>query len=195
MDALFYFVLFLALSGRSSATYCLCKDGAGDQALQKSIDYACGAGADCTPILQNGACYNPNTVKAHCDWAVNSYFQRKGQGAGTCDFSGTATQSANPPTTVAAGCTYPSSASTSSPGPTTGGTTTPTTGSTTPTTGGTTTTPTTTTPSSVFGTGLGPSGTGLENNGVAPFSIKDINFFLAYKVALCFSGLSLLLWA
>ena len=79
------------------ATYCLCKDG-GEQVLQKTLDYACGAGADCTPILQNGACYNPNTVKDHCNYAVNSYFQRKGQATGSCDFSGTATVSANPPT-------------------------------------------------------------------------------------------------
>ncbi|KAE8732909.1 Chaperone DnaJ-domain superfamily protein [Hibiscus syriacus] len=35
------------MTGRSSATYCLCKDGVGDQMLQKTLDYACGAGADC----------------------------------------------------------------------------------------------------------------------------------------------------
>lgn len=81
----------------TGATYCLCKDGLGDQALQKTLDYACGAGADCTAILQNGGCYNPNTVKGHCNYAVNSYFQRKGQVTGSCDFSGTATVSANPP--------------------------------------------------------------------------------------------------
>lgn len=61
--------------------------------LQKALDYACGAGAECGPILQNGVCYNPNTVKSHCDYAVNSYFQRKGQVTGSCDFSGAATTS------------------------------------------------------------------------------------------------------
>ena len=79
------------------ALYCVCKDGVGDQALQKAIDYACGAGADCTPILQNGACFQPNTVKDHCNYAVNSYFQRKGQAQGSCDFSGAATPSQTPP--------------------------------------------------------------------------------------------------
>lgn len=77
--------------------YCVCKDGLSDQALQKALDYACGAGADCSPILQNGACYQPNTVKSHCDYAVNSYFQRKGQGAGSCDFAGTAMTSTSAP--------------------------------------------------------------------------------------------------
>ncbi|WVZ24483.1 hypothetical protein V8G54_003027 [Vigna mungo] len=103
-----YLVLFLALTRRSSALYCLCKDGVGDQALQKAIDYACGAGADCTPILQNGACYQPNTVKDHCNYAVNSYYQRKGNAQGTCDFAGAATTSANPPA-ASSGCVYPSS--------------------------------------------------------------------------------------
>lgn len=79
------------------ATYCLCKDGLSDAALQKSLDYACGAGADCTQILQSGACFQPNTVKDHCSYAVNSYYQKKGQAVGSCDFSGTATTSANPP--------------------------------------------------------------------------------------------------
>ncbi|XP_010527958.1 PREDICTED: PLASMODESMATA CALLOSE-BINDING PROTEIN 3 [Tarenaya hassleriana] len=100
--------LLLASTSYSSATYCLCRDGVGEKQLQTSLDYACGAGADCTPILQNGACYQPNTVKSHCDWAVNSYFQRAGQVSGSCNFSNTATLSTNPPTVVT-GCVYPSS--------------------------------------------------------------------------------------
>ncbi|XP_052725854.1 PLASMODESMATA CALLOSE-BINDING PROTEIN 3 isoform X3 [Vigna angularis] len=108
MTLVMYFVLFLAFTGHSSALYCVCKDGVGDQALQKAIDYACGAGADCSPIIQNGACYQPNTVKDHCNYAVNSYFQRKGQAQGSCDFAGAATQSQNPPTSAST-CVYPSS--------------------------------------------------------------------------------------
>ncbi|RWW20123.1 hypothetical protein GW17_00015783 [Ensete ventricosum] len=50
----------------AEAGWCLCKPELGDTALQKTLDYACGAGADCTPILQTGACYIPNTVKDHC---------------------------------------------------------------------------------------------------------------------------------
>ncbi|XVE85747.1 hypothetical protein DITRI_Ditri17bG0115800 [Diplodiscus trichospermus] len=97
MAPLLCLMLFLAMTGYSSASYCLCKDGVGDQALQKALDYACGAGADCTPIQQNGACYNPNTLKDHCSYAVNSYFQKKAQAGGSCDFSGTATINPNPP--------------------------------------------------------------------------------------------------
>uniref|UniRef100_A0A6N2NE60 X8 domain-containing protein n=1 Tax=Salix viminalis TaxID=40686 RepID=A0A6N2NE60_SALVM len=97
MAVLVFLVLFLALTGHSSATYCVCKDGVGDAQLQKSLDYACGAGADCAQVLQNGPCYQPNTIKDHCSYAVNSYFQKKGQATGSCDFSGTAMTSATPP--------------------------------------------------------------------------------------------------
>ncbi|KAK6921919.1 X8 domain [Dillenia turbinata] len=128
MAVLMYIVLFLALTGYSNlcelnwvffffwgggfkgATYCICKDGLSDTALQKTLDYACGAGADCSAILQNGGCYNPNSVKDHCSYAVNSYFQKKNQSGGTCDFSGTATTSASPPSDIASTCTFPSSA-------------------------------------------------------------------------------------
>lgn len=68
-----------------------------DVALQKTLDYACGAGADCIPIHQNGVCWNPNTVRAHCSYAANGYFQRKGQAQGACDFSGTATLTTTDP--------------------------------------------------------------------------------------------------
>lgn len=79
------------------ANYCLCKDGLSDSVLQKNINYACGSGADCSAINQGGSCFNPNTVKDHCNYAVNSYFQKKGQASGSCDFSGTAVPSSNPP--------------------------------------------------------------------------------------------------
>ncbi|XP_039059798.1 PLASMODESMATA CALLOSE-BINDING PROTEIN 3-like isoform X2 [Hibiscus syriacus] len=180
MVLLVYLVVFFAFTGHSSATYCLCKDGVSEQMLQKTLDYACGAGADCTPINQNGPCFNPNTVKDHCNYAANSYFQKKGQAQGSCDFSGTAAVSSNPPSNAPSSCSFSSSGSSST--PTTGTPTTPTTGipsttptmgtPTTPTTGTTTgipsTTPTTgtntgtTTGNPMFGggtTSLGPSGT------------------------------------
>ncbi|WCJ22123.1 Carbohydrate-binding X8 domain superfamily protein [Euphorbia peplus] len=207
MAVLLYLVLFSALVAHSSgATYCICKDSVGDQQLQKAIDYACGAGADCTPILQNGACFQPNTIKDHCSYAVNSYFQRKGQGVGTCDFSQTAVTSNAPPAGTPTTCVYPSSPSTTTtPTSGTGGTTptTPTTGTggttpTTPTTGtggitnpttgtgigtgtgtGTTVTPT------PFGTGMGPTGSGFDNGSG---SLEGV-------LTLWFSGLVFLLWA
>uniref|UniRef100_A0A2N9EUW9 X8 domain-containing protein n=1 Tax=Fagus sylvatica TaxID=28930 RepID=A0A2N9EUW9_FAGSY len=203
MAVLVYMVLFLALTGHSSATYCLCKDGLGDQVLQKALDYACGAGADCTPILQNGACYQPNTVKNHCDYAVNSYFQKKGQAQGTCDFSGSATASQTAPTTASTSCVFPSSASQAGTTPTTNSTTptttptssTPTTSNTPTTTTPTTTTPTTSTSPNVFGTGISPTGSGTggindTSDGVALIT-RGTNLF----ISLAMTFWLVLLWA
>ncbi|XVE85748.1 hypothetical protein DITRI_Ditri17bG0115800 [Diplodiscus trichospermus] len=197
MAPLLCLMLFLAMTGYSSASYCLCKDGVGDQALQKALDYACGAGADCTPIQQNGACYNPNTLKDHCSYAVNSYFQKKAQAGGSCDFSGTATINPNPPSSefinqlfLGTGTT-PTTPTTGTPSttPTTGAPpTTPTTGTppTTPTTGTTTgtppTTPTTGIPSTTPTTGTGTTtgsptvfggGTTLGPSGTTTTGIND----------------------
>ncbi|KAK6931334.1 X8 domain [Dillenia turbinata] len=183
MAVLMYLVFFLALTGYSSATYCICKDGISDTALQKTLDYACGAGADCSAILQNGACYNPNTVKDHCSYAVNSYFQKKNQSGGTCDFSGTATTSASPPSDVASTCTYPSSATSASTPPSTG--TTPSTSTITPTGSTSSTTP----PSSVY-SGISPTGITDTNSGAANLFQKPI---LIFPVTLLTSGL-VLLW-
>ncbi|KAK1273206.1 Glucan endo-1,3-beta-glucosidase-like protein 3 [Acorus gramineus] len=149
----FYFV--------EGATWCVCRSDVSDPALQKTIDYACGAGADCTPIISSGVCYQPNTVRAHCSYAANSYFQKKGQAQGSCDFSGTATLSTTDPSF--SGCAYPSTAGTAGTTPTS--TSSP----------GTTTTPntnspfggTSTTNGGVLGTttGLGPSGTSIGPDG------------------------------
>ncbi|ESR53980.1 hypothetical protein CICLE_v10022230mg [Citrus x clementina] len=211
MAVLVLLALFLGFTGHSTANWCVCKDGVGDPVLQKALDYACGAGADCNPIHSNGPCYNPNTVKAHCSYAVNSYFQRKGQAQGSCDFSGSATVATTDPST--AGCSYPSSASTSGTTSTTPVTGTP--GTTTPTTTPSTTTPTTNTPGSTtpgsttpytttpstgtgvlggVGPGLGPSGSGMPNTDYSHGGMRLQNSaFLSFLVVLLFSG-SMLLW-
>ncbi|EXC06420.1 hypothetical protein L484_004704 [Morus notabilis] len=169
MAALAFLVLILAMAGHSSANWCVCKSGISEKELQKTLDYACGAGADCNPTHSGGACFNPNTVQAHCSYAVNSYFQKKGQAQGTCDFSGTATVVTSDPSTSST-CAYPATASATSIG-TTPITTTP--SSTTTTTTGTPSTATpysTTTPSNGvlggIGNGMGPSGINDESNGI-----------------------------
>ncbi|CAD5175639.1 unnamed protein product [Musa acuminata subsp. malaccensis] len=136
------FTMFVCIFLVADAAWCVCKPDMSDTALQKTLDYACGAGADCTPILQNGACYNPNTVKAHCSYAANSYYQRKGQAQGTCDFSGTAALATTDPSY--SGCTFPATASAAGTG-STPATTTP------------GTTPGTFSPTSGVVGGLGPS--------------------------------------
>ncbi|GMH27576.1 hypothetical protein Nepgr_029419 [Nepenthes gracilis] len=178
--AAFLFVALLMgwFPGSSSATYCMCKDGVSDSALQRTIDYACGSGADCSAILQNGACYQPNTVKAHCDYAANSYFQRKGQVSGACDFAGTATAASSLPSTVVSGCSYPASTSqagTSSTTPTT------TSGSPTSTAGSTTT------GGGVYGgTGLSPTTSITDPN--SSHRLTPQHNFLSLSLTLLFSG-------
>ncbi|KAL5183141.1 PLASMODESMATA CALLOSE-BINDING PROTEIN 3 [Glycine soja] len=199
MAALALALLLLAFTGTSSATWCVCKDGS-DAILQKTLDYACGAGADCNPLHQNGPCFQPNTVRAHCNYAVNSYFQRKGQAQGSCDFAGTAIVTASDPSSGGT-CVYPSSVSAAGTG-TTPVTTTPTMG-TTPTTGtpststgtgtGTGTTPYSTTPGVLggIGSGMGPSGSGMndESHGgiglVHSSSFFSIALFSAFMMMLC----------
>ncbi|KAG2535142.1 PLASMODESMATA CALLOSE-BINDING PROTEIN 3-like [Panicum virgatum] len=98
-----------ALAGRSDGAWCVCRSDLGDSALQKTLDYACGAGADCKPILQNAPCFAPDTVRAHCSYAVNSFYQRNNQNAQACVFSGTAVLSNTDPS--GNGCTYPATPS------------------------------------------------------------------------------------
>ncbi|CAI9111860.1 OLC1v1012189C1 [Oldenlandia corymbosa var. corymbosa] len=171
-------LLIVAMAGHSSgASWCMCKD-LPDAVLQKTLDFACGAGADCNPTHQSGPCFNPNTVRAHCNYAVNSYFQHKGQAQGSCDFTGTASVVNNDPSS--AGCVYPASASATT-------TNNPTTGTTTvngPTTTGTNPMITTPTGSGGIGgginNGLGPPGNGMStdsmgNDGGFSFLMKDNN--------------------
>ncbi|XP_062116690.1 PLASMODESMATA CALLOSE-BINDING PROTEIN 3-like [Humulus lupulus] len=200
MAVLAFLVLILAMTGHTSANWCVCKNGISEGVLQKALDYACGAGADCNPIHSNAACYNPNTVLAHCNYAVNSYFQKKGQAQGSCDFAGAATVTASDPSTT--GCNYPASASSSSTGTTPVSTTPSTSTGTntgTGTTPSTTATPSTTSPYSTtpstgvlggIGGGMGPTGAGINTDESGGFRLARTSVFSS-SVTLFISGLML----
>ncbi|XP_020258708.1 PLASMODESMATA CALLOSE-BINDING PROTEIN 2-like, partial [Asparagus officinalis] len=166
-----------AVVGASDGAWCVCRSDVSDVQLQKTLDYACGAGADCATIQQGGACFNPNTVRAHCSYAANSYFQRKGQSQQACDFSGTATLTNQDPSS-GSGCAYPASSSAAGSSGSGSSTNTPATGTgsstNTPATGtgsstgssSTTTVPGSTTPSTMTPTTTGTGSNGLGGGGV-----------------------------
>ncbi|KAK9749730.1 hypothetical protein RND81_02G146300 [Saponaria officinalis] len=70
--------------------WCVARPTIPDPLLQRAMDYACGAGADCGPVRPNGSCFKPNTFVAHASYAFNSYWQKTKILGGTCDFGGTA---------------------------------------------------------------------------------------------------------
>ncbi|XP_071709834.1 PLASMODESMATA CALLOSE-BINDING PROTEIN 2-like [Rutidosis leptorrhynchoides] len=171
MASLVVLLLFFSMVTHSSATWCVCKKGGNDKVLQMAIDYACGNGADCTQTHQGGRCYNPDTVIDHCNYAVNSYFQNKGQTPEACNFNGAAMVVTSDPSTN--GCSYPASASGTI--MTNGNTKTP--GSTTVTAGSTTTSP----------YGNTPSNTGTLGGGIVPgmgSSGAGINTYVSHGIML-----------
>ncbi|EOY05277.1 Carbohydrate-binding X8 domain superfamily protein isoform 1 [Theobroma cacao] len=91
-------------------SWCVVRSDASNQALQTALDYACAAGADCSPIQSSGLCFLPNTIQAHASYAFNSYYQRMAMAPGACDFAGTATVAKTDPSYGS--CMYPSSPST-----------------------------------------------------------------------------------
>ncbi|MCL7042447.1 hypothetical protein MKW94_029539 [Papaver nudicaule] len=90
-------IIFAFTSHSADAVWCACRPDKSDVDLQKAIDFACGNGADCAAINQGGACYQPNTVRAHCSYAVNSYYQKQKGATGSCEFSGTAAVTSSDP--------------------------------------------------------------------------------------------------
>jgi len=72
---------------------CHAKSSASDQDLISALSWVCDPSIlNCAPIQPGGAFYEPNTLKAHSDWAFNAYYQlnRDAQGPHACDFGGTA---------------------------------------------------------------------------------------------------------
>ncbi|PSR98418.1 Glucan endo-1,3-beta-glucosidase [Actinidia chinensis var. chinensis] len=79
---------FLA-NDTTNQTYCVAVDGMDTKTLQTALDWACGPGtANCSEIQPGEACYQPNNVKNHASYAFDSYYQKEGKSAGSCDFKG-----------------------------------------------------------------------------------------------------------
>ncbi|KAL2512210.1 Glucan endo-1 [Abeliophyllum distichum] len=94
---------------KAAGTWCVPKPGISDAQLKGNIDYACSQGIDCGPIQPGGACFEPNTVKAHAAYAMNLYYQSAGRNKWNCDFSQTATLTNTNPSSN--GCNYPGGSS------------------------------------------------------------------------------------
>nr|VDC82582.1 unnamed protein product [Brassica rapa] len=175
-----------SLSGYG-ASWCVCKTGLSDTVLQSTLDYACGNGADCNPTHPKAPCFDPDNVRSHCNYAVNSFFQKKHQAPGTCDFSGTATPTNSDPSY--SGCTFPTSASGS------GGSTTVTPGTTNPK-GGSTTLPGGNGNSPFSGTSSTNGVFGNNSTGINPdyttessaFALRNSSTFLTYLLLIALSG-------
>lgn len=81
----------------TATVWCISIANISDATLQSSLDWVCGPLANqgqvnCGPINAGGACYDPNTLAHHCDWAFNTYFQRMNGTSDSCNFGGTAHQ-------------------------------------------------------------------------------------------------------
>ncbi|KAA8528638.1 hypothetical protein F0562_035993 [Nyssa sinensis] len=84
----------------NKAAWCVPKAGVSDAQLQANLDYACGQGIDCSPILPGGSCFEPNTLASHATYAMNLLYQTAGRNPSTCDFSQTAMLSTSNPKAI-----------------------------------------------------------------------------------------------
>ncbi|TKV92135.1 hypothetical protein SEVIR_9G143700v4 [Setaria viridis] len=90
---------------KASGGWCVARDGATDADLQADLDYACAqVGVDCGAIQPGGACFEPNTVRAHAAYAMNQLYQAAGRHPWNCDFRASATLTSDNPSYGA--CVY-----------------------------------------------------------------------------------------
>ncbi|KAL0877355.1 hypothetical protein Bca101_027060 [Brassica carinata] len=75
----------------TNQTYCTAREGADPKMLQAALDWACGPGKiDCSPIKQGEACYEPDNVVAHANYAFDTYYHQTGNNPEACNFNGVA---------------------------------------------------------------------------------------------------------
>ncbi|XP_047313499.1 glucan endo-1,3-beta-glucosidase 12 [Impatiens glandulifera] len=72
-------------------TWCVAQSTVSQADLQNALDWACGLGmTDCSPIQNNGPCFEPDTLVSHASYAFNNYYQQNGNSEIACNFGGTA---------------------------------------------------------------------------------------------------------
>lgn len=78
--------------------WCVASVAATDAQLQTDMDYACAqVGVDCGAIQPGGACFEPNTVRAHAAYAMNQLYHAAGAHPWNCDFRQSATLTSSNP--------------------------------------------------------------------------------------------------
>uniref|UniRef100_A0ACD5XAC4 Uncharacterized protein n=1 Tax=Avena sativa TaxID=4498 RepID=A0ACD5XAC4_AVESA len=83
---------------KGGSGWCVASVGATDAQLQTDMDYACSqVGVDCGAIQPGGACFQPNTVRAHAAYAMNQLYQAAGGHPWNCDFRQSATLTSSNP--------------------------------------------------------------------------------------------------
>jgi hypothetical protein len=83
---------------KGGSGWCVASAGATDAQLQTDMDYACSqVGVDCGAIQPGGACFQPNTVRAHAAYAMNQLYQAAGGHPWNCDFRQSATLTSSNP--------------------------------------------------------------------------------------------------
>ncbi|XP_047088143.1 glucan endo-1,3-beta-glucosidase 7-like [Lolium rigidum] len=83
---------------KGGSGWCVASAGATDAQLQTDMDYACSqVGVDCAAIQPGGACFQPNTVRAHAAYAMNQLYQAAGGHPWNCDFRQSATLTSSNP--------------------------------------------------------------------------------------------------
>ncbi|KAA8520090.1 hypothetical protein F0562_014346 [Nyssa sinensis] len=81
---------FLA-NDTTNQTFCIAMDGFDTGTVQAALDWACGVGkANCSEIQPGEDCYRPDSVKDRASYAFDSYYQKEGKAAGSCNFKGVA---------------------------------------------------------------------------------------------------------
>jgi len=83
--------IIVAVGSVEGNTWCVARSSSGFGAMKSGMDFACSHGADCGPIRPGGSCFNPNTIQNHASYAFDSYYQKNGKSAGSCNFNGAAT--------------------------------------------------------------------------------------------------------
>ncbi|XP_006409465.2 glucan endo-1,3-beta-glucosidase 7 [Eutrema salsugineum] len=89
----------------TSTGWCVPKEDATEEQLQASLDWVCGQGIDCRPIMPGGACFEPNNIASHAAYAMNLNFQKSPENPTDCDFSQTARITSDNPSYN--NCVYP----------------------------------------------------------------------------------------
>ncbi|CAA2966510.1 PLASMODESMATA CALLOSE-BINDING PROTEIN 5-like isoform X1 [Olea europaea subsp. europaea] len=85
--------------GAAVELWCVAKNNAADNALQPSLDWACGpGGANCGPIQKGGPCNDPSDLQRTASFAFNDYFLKHGLTEESCSFSNTAALTSLNPT-------------------------------------------------------------------------------------------------